>query len=90
VIVRGAVFWLFAYLAVSLILNFDPPISRLFMVSSFVCLLGAMLAWRIIFFRIIHWEFLAINLRQRVLFVGWGKEAEQLEKEIRNDRPPSL
>jgi len=85
VIVRGAVFWLFAYLAVSLILNFVPPISRMFMVSSFVCLLGAMLAWRIIFFRIIHWEFLKINLRQRVLFVGWGKEAEQLEKEIRTD-----
>jgi exopolysaccharide biosynthesis polyprenyl glycosylphosphotransferase len=85
VILRGAVFWLFAYLAVSLILKFDPPISRLFMVSAFVCLLGAMLAWRIILFKIIHWELLKINLRQRVLFVGWGKEAEQLEKEIRND-----
>lgn len=29
--------------------------------------------------------FFSVNLRQRVLFVGWGKEAEQLQKEIRND-----
>lgn len=86
VIFRGVIFWLFAYLAVSVILKFDPPISRLFMVFSFAFLLGAMLAWRIILFKIIHWEALAINLRQRVLFVGWGKEAEQLEMEIRNDR----
>jgi exopolysaccharide biosynthesis polyprenyl glycosylphosphotransferase len=85
VIVQGAIFWLFAYLAVSLILRFDPPISRMFMLSSFACLVAAMLAWRLILFKIIHWEVLAINLRQRVLFVGWGKEAEQLEKEIRSD-----
>src|ERR1035437_4546944 len=43
VIVQGTVFWLFAYLAVSLILKFVPSISRLFMGSSFVCVLGAML-----------------------------------------------
>jgi exopolysaccharide biosynthesis polyprenyl glycosylphosphotransferase len=86
VIVKGAVFWLFAYLAVSLILKFDPPISRLFMITSFVCVLGATLAWRMIFFKITCLEFLAINLRQRVLFVGWGKEAEQLEVQIENDR----
>ena len=85
VIVQGTVFWLFAYLAVSLILKFDPSISRLFMGSSFVCVLGAMLVWRLIFFKIARWEIFAVNLRQRVLFIGWGKEAEQLEMEIRND-----
>jgi exopolysaccharide biosynthesis polyprenyl glycosylphosphotransferase len=85
VIVQGTISWLFAYLAVSLILKFDPPISRMFMLSSFVCVLAAMLVWRFIFFKIMQWEFFAINLRQRVLFVGWGKEAEQLEMEIRAD-----
>ncbi len=85
VIVQGTFFWLFAFLAVSLILKFDPPISRLFMVCSFVCVLVAMLAWRYVFFKISRWEIFAINLRQRVLFIGWGKEAEQLELEIRND-----
>jgi exopolysaccharide biosynthesis polyprenyl glycosylphosphotransferase len=86
VIIKGATFWLFAYMAVSLILKFDLPISRLFMISSFVCVLATMLAWRMVFFKITCLEFLAINLRQRVLFVGWGKEAEQLEAQIQNDR----
>jgi FlaA1/EpsC-like NDP-sugar epimerase len=84
VVIQGAIFWLFAYLAISLILKFDPPISRLFMVSSFGCVLIVMLSWRYIYFRIIHHEFLAITLRQRVMFVGWGREADQLEMEIRN------
>ena len=70
VIIRGAMYWLFAYLAVSLILKFDPPISRLFMAASFVCLLVVMLAWRMILFKILHVGILSINLRQRVLFVG--------------------
>jgi exopolysaccharide biosynthesis polyprenyl glycosylphosphotransferase len=85
VVVQGTIFWLFTYLAVSLILKFDPPISRLFMLTSFVCTLGAILAWRFIFFKIMHWEAFAINFRQRVLFVGWCKESEHLEMEIQND-----
>src|SRR5438552_7256985 len=40
VVVEGTAFWLFAYLAVSLILKFDPPISRAFMGCSFLCVLG--------------------------------------------------
>jgi len=85
VIVQGTIFWLFAYLAVNLILKFDPPISRLFMLSSFFCVTTAMLVWRMVVFKIVHWDYLGINLRRKVLFVGWGKEAEQLEKEISND-----
>jgi exopolysaccharide biosynthesis polyprenyl glycosylphosphotransferase len=86
VIVKGAVFWLFAYLAVSLMLKFDPPISRMFMFTSFVCSLGALLVWRLLFFRVTRLEALATSFRQRVLFVGWGKEAEQMEMEIRKEQ----
>jgi exopolysaccharide biosynthesis polyprenyl glycosylphosphotransferase len=85
VVVEGTIFWLFMYLAVSLILKFDPPISRLFMLTTVVCTLSAVLAWRIVFFECMHWKVFAINFQQRVLFVGWCKEAEQLEKEIQND-----
>ena len=86
IIVQGSVFWLFAYMATSLILKFSPSISRLFMASSFVCVMSAMLVWRLVFFKMICWEFFAVNLRQRVLFVGWGKEAEKLAREIHKDR----
>jgi exopolysaccharide biosynthesis polyprenyl glycosylphosphotransferase len=85
VVVQGTIFWLFAYLAVSLILKFDPPISRLFVLSAFICVIGAMLVWRLVFFKISRLEIFAVNLRQRVLFIGWGKEADQLQNEIRND-----
>jgi len=85
VVVQGTVFWLFAFLAVSLILKFDPPISRLFMVCSFVCVLGGLLLWRRVVFKIAHWDLFAIKFRQRVLFVGWGQEAERLALEIGND-----
>ncbi len=85
VIVEGSIFWFFAYMAVSLILKFDPPISRLFMACSFVCVLAGMLLWRLLFSRMTRWELFSLNLRQRVLFVGWGKEARKLEKEIRAD-----
>jgi exopolysaccharide biosynthesis polyprenyl glycosylphosphotransferase len=85
VIIQGAIFWLFAYPGVSLILKFDPPISRAFIVISFLLVLPGMLIWRYAFFKLMSREFFAINLRQRVLFVGWGKEANRLEMEIRND-----
>ncbi len=85
-ILQGAVFWLFAYLAVSLILKFDPPISRLFTVAAFGSVLAAMLLWRLLLFRVSRLEFFAAQFRERVLFVGWGREAEQLEREIHDDR----
>jgi exopolysaccharide biosynthesis polyprenyl glycosylphosphotransferase len=85
VIVRGTVFWMMAYLAVSLILKFEPSISRMFMLLSCVCVLGSMLLWRICFHQVMNSDFFMTNLRQRVLFVGWGKEAERLEVEIRKD-----
>jgi exopolysaccharide biosynthesis polyprenyl glycosylphosphotransferase len=85
VVVHGTIFWLFTYLAVSLILKFDPTISRLFMLTSFVCTLSAVLAWRVILFKVMHWELFALNFRQRVLFVGWCKESEHLETEIQSD-----
>jgi exopolysaccharide biosynthesis polyprenyl glycosylphosphotransferase len=85
VIVQGEFFWLFTFLAVSLILKFDPPISRVFMLLSFVCTLSTILAWRMLFLKIMHREFFQINFRQRVLFVGWCKEAELLETEIQTN-----
>ena len=89
VVIKGAAFWFFSYLAVSLILKFEPAISRLFMVSSWVCVTVAMLTWRAVFFKMMQWEPLAAVLRQRVLFVGWGAEADKMVAEIRaNDRHP--
>ncbi len=52
VIAKGIIFWLAAYLAISAVLIFDPPIPRDFILCSFACLIGAMLAWRLLFFKL--------------------------------------
>ena len=85
-ILQGTIFWLFAFLAVSLILKFDPPISRLFTLSAFGSVVGAMLVWRALVFQASQWEPFAAQFRRRVLFVGWGLEAEKLAQEIKEDR----
>jgi exopolysaccharide biosynthesis polyprenyl glycosylphosphotransferase len=86
VIVKGTLFWLFAFLASSLILKLYPGISRLFMVAACGSVMFLMLLWRMLLFKLVQWDFFAVNLRQRVLFVGWGKEAQALVKEILQDR----
>ena len=85
VIIKGTLFWLFAFLSVSLILKFVPPISRAFMVSSFGSVLCSLVVWRMMLFRVSNWKYLSGNLRQRVLFIGWDKEATKLAEEIAND-----
>src|SRR5436190_2799067 len=37
IILKGSAFWLACYLGVSLVLKFEPPISRLFVVIAFIC-----------------------------------------------------
>jgi hypothetical protein len=49
IIVKGTAFWFFAYLGVSLVLKFDPPISRLFVVFAWVAVLVLLYAWRSLF-----------------------------------------
>jgi exopolysaccharide biosynthesis polyprenyl glycosylphosphotransferase len=85
VIVKGTIIWVVAYLAICLILKFGQPISRMFMLISFGCVVFAMITWRLILFKIMHLKIFGVNFQQRILFVGWGKEAEHLEKEIQND-----
>jgi len=82
----GNCFWMVVYLAFSLIFESRPSISRLGVVFSLVCVSGAMMLWRFVFYNILCWETLAANLRQKVLFVGWSPESEQLAQHIRRDR----
>ena len=85
-ILLGSCFWLAVYLAFSLIFELQSSISGLAVVLSFVAVSGAMLVWRGLFHNVMCWEAFASNLRQKALFVGWGKEAEQFAQEIRRDR----
>jgi exopolysaccharide biosynthesis polyprenyl glycosylphosphotransferase len=85
-IFKASTFWLFAYLGISLALKFTPPISRIFVLSSYLLCLITLLSWRWIFHKLLQIEAVARNLRQRVLFVGWHTEADRLVQAIHSDR----
>lgn len=84
-ILKGAGFWLVAYLGVSLVLKFDPPISRLFVVIAFVCVVVLLYAWRSIVYGIVTRPALLIRLRRRAVLVGWNDDARALAAEIAVD-----
>ncbi len=84
-ILKGAAFWLFAYLGVSLVLKFDPPISRLFVVVAFVCVVALLYAWRALAYALITHSPLLGQLRRRAVLLGWNDEARALTAEIARD-----
>lgn len=81
-IVKGATFWLLAYLSVSLVLKFEPPISRLFVVIGFFCVVILMAAWRTLFYQSLVRSPWRDRVRQRVAVLGWNDEARALADEL--------
>jgi exopolysaccharide biosynthesis polyprenyl glycosylphosphotransferase len=84
-ILAGTTFWLFAYLGISLALDFDPPISRLYVAASYLCCLVALFLWRGAYDKLLHIEGLAEGLRPGILVVGWGQEARRLTSAVASD-----
>ncbi|MFZ5497313.1 MAG: exopolysaccharide biosynthesis polyprenyl glycosylphosphotransferase [Verrucomicrobiota bacterium] len=81
-IVKGAAFWLLAYLGVSLVLKFDPPISRLFVLIAFGCVVVLLAAWRTLFYQTLVRSPWRERVRQRVAVLGWNDEARALAAEL--------
>ncbi|MDB6167494.1 MAG: exopolysaccharide biosynthesis polyprenyl glycosylphosphotransferase, partial [Verrucomicrobia bacterium] len=84
-ILKGAAFWLVAYLGVSLVLKFDPPISRLFVVEAFVCVVVLLYAWRQAAYAAVAHSALLGRLRRRAVVLGWNDDARALAAEIARD-----
>ncbi len=84
-ILKGAAFWLVAYLGVSLVLKFDPPISRLFVVIAFVCVIALLSLWRSLAYAIVTRTSLLARLRRRAVLLGWNDDAHALAAEIIRD-----
>ncbi len=85
IVTRGIIVWFLIYLGVSLALKFDPPISRLFASCAAITCFLSVLIMRGGF----HWatqrDVIARRLRQRILFVGWNREAEHLSRYTASD-----
>ncbi|MFA6963005.1 MAG: sugar transferase [Opitutaceae bacterium] len=81
-IIKGTTFWLAAYLSLSLVLKFQPPISRWFVIIAYVIVLVLMFAWRTAVYRIFTHPCLVNRLRQRVAILGWNDEARALVTDL--------
>jgi exopolysaccharide biosynthesis polyprenyl glycosylphosphotransferase len=84
-ILKGSAFWLATYLGVSLVLKFDPPISRLFVVMSFVCVLVLLSLWRTAVYAAITRGKIVDRLRRRAVLLGWNDDARSLAVAIAHD-----
>ena len=84
-ILKGAAFWLVTYLGLSLVLKFDPPISRLFVVISFVCVVALLYTWRRVVYAAITRDSVVGKLRRRAVLLGWNEHGRALAAEIKAD-----
>jgi len=85
IILKGMVFWLCAFVSFNLVLKFQPTISRIYMISSYLNCLAAILLWRWLFHRLMSSKAISRALRQRILFVGWTEEAKRLNTLVAKD-----
>ena len=83
---RGTVFWVVVYLAFSLVIKFDPPISRLFVVIAAVVTLLMLWLWREIVYRVITGSTMLPQLQRRVALLGWNPAAQRLVQEVQKSR----
>ncbi|MES2696133.1 MAG: exopolysaccharide biosynthesis polyprenyl glycosylphosphotransferase [Verrucomicrobiota bacterium] len=84
-ILKGSAFWLATYLSLSLVLKFDPPISRLFVVIAFACLVAGLYFWRALAYRWMTRREVVVRLRRRAVLLGWNDQAQALAAEIARD-----
>lgn len=77
-VVSAAMVWVVAFMGVSLILKFEPALSRLYCAIGFLFCLVGLLVWRGLLHRLITREGVARRLRERVLAVGWTEDSGHL------------
>lgn len=84
-ILKGAAFWLAAYLGVSLVLNFNPPISRLFAIIACVCVLALLALWRALAHFILTRPVWRVRLQRHAALLGWNDDARSLAATLTRD-----
>ncbi len=89
IIGRSTLVWTVSFLALTLILNFSPSISRLYCGLAFLSVMVILPAWRWMLWRMVSHEKIAARLRQRAIVIGWSDEFEKAYRLFREapDRP---
>lgn len=85
IMMRGTFFWFLLFLGTSLLLKFEPAISRIFVATSCFTTFALLVAWRVGFVEALSRSAWRERIIQRVAFVGWSREAEDLSHAIHKD-----
>ena len=78
ILAKSTFFWTFGFLSATLLVNAQPPISRIFGVLCGCMIFGGLLLTHAIFHRIILQRGIVEHLRQRILFVGWNDQTKKI------------
>ncbi len=78
VVIKAMFFWLLAFPGISLVLEFDERLSRIYVATSFPCLLVTLLLGRFLAQRLMSRGGLTAAFRQRILFVDWTDNTARL------------
>ncbi len=85
-ILRAACIWVVAYIALTYLLRFEQPVSRVYIAIAFFATIAGMLLWRRPFHALTLKVAVEGRLRQRVLFVDWSPSAVALVEAMTYDR----
>ncbi len=76
---------LFAFIGVSLAVKTNPPISRLFVVCSWIFIFLALYIWRLLLSRILRHPAVVLRLRKRLVVIGAGPETLRIKKTLQTN-----
>lgn len=85
-IAKGILIWTAGFLAITLALKLQPPISRVYVLLNGATGLLLVLGWRSVFLSCLRAPGRIESLQQRALFVGWNAEAQGLWKTLKRDQ----
>jgi exopolysaccharide biosynthesis polyprenyl glycosylphosphotransferase len=85
-ILKTALTWLFAFMALCWLLRTGREISRVYVLVAFTVTTSSFLLWRALLSSIAASEAVVHRLRERILFVGWSPQATSLARALAADR----
>ncbi|WP_309025300.1 sugar transferase [Pelagicoccus sp. SDUM812002] len=85
-VVKVTALWSFSVVGLSLMLGFDPPISRFFMICSAVSFIILLPLWRFAMHAVLHESGLFENCYRHLVVVGTGSEAQQFAGRVKEGR----
>ncbi|MCE9518310.1 MAG: sugar transferase [Verrucomicrobia bacterium] len=84
-IVQATAIWTLVFLAVVLLLKFEPAISRIYTALYGACTIVLLLAWRSLFESILQRPRILATLQQRMVVVGWTDDAARFCRSFAGD-----